>query len=206
MLMTVLKGDLAVKQSKTLIRLFKRMKDFISQPQNIIKNNELLRIAWQTLDNTNEIAEIKENMVTKNNIGEIIRNFTPSLKKDYLFYDGQVFDAYNFISDLVRKAKKEIILIDNYIDDSVLKILNKRENNVIATIYTSHISDNLKIDLAKHNSQYQPINIELFNKSHDRFLIIDNEVYHIGASLKDLGKRMFVLSKLDFSKEEIICK
>lgn len=206
MLMTVLKGDLAVKQSKTLIRLFKRMKDFISQPQNIIENNELLHIAWQTLDNTNEIAEIKENMVTKNNIGEIIRNFTPSLKKDYLFYDGQVFDAYNFISDLVRKAKKEIILIDNYIDDSVLKILNKRENNVIATIYTSHISDNLKIDLAKHNSQYQPINIELFNKSHDRFLIIDNEVYHIGASLKDLGKRMFVLSKLDFSKEEIICK
>ena len=87
-----------------------------------------------------------------------------------IFYNGQIFDAYNFISDLIRKAKKEIILIDNYIDDSVFKILNKREENVSATIYTSKISDNLKLDLDKHNSQYYPINIEIFNKSHDRFL------------------------------------
>ena len=116
-----------------------------------------------------------------------------------VFYNGQIFDAYNFISDLVRKAKNEIILIDNYIDDSVLKILNKREDNVSATIYTAHISENLKLDLEKHNSQYQPINIKQFNKSHDRFMIIDNEVYHIGASLKDLGKRMFAFSKMENS-------
>ena len=121
-----------------------------------------------------------------------------------IFYDGQIFDAYNFISDLIRMAKKEIILIDNYIDDAVLKILNKRKDNVSATIYTSHISENLKLDLQKHNSQYQPINIEHFNKSHDRFLIIDDDVYHIGASLKDLGKRMFAFSKMEISKEIIL--
>lgn len=121
-----------------------------------------------------------------------------------IFHDGQIFDAYNFISDLVRKAKNEIILIDNYIDDSVLKILNKREDNVSATIYTAHISETLKLDLEKHNSQYQPINIEQFNKSHDRFMIIDNEVYHIGASLKDLGKRMFAFSKMEIGKEMIL--
>lgn len=121
-----------------------------------------------------------------------------------VFYNGQIFDAYNFISDLIRMAKKDIILIDNYIDDSVLKILNKRENKVSATIYTAHISENLKLDLEKHNSQYQPINIEQFNKSHDRFMIIDNEVYHIGASLKDLGKRMFAFSKMEIGKEIIL--
>lgn len=121
-----------------------------------------------------------------------------------VFYNGQIFDAYNFISDLVRKAKNEIILIDNYIDDSVLKILNKRADNISATIYTAHISENLKLDLEKHNSQYQPINIKQFNKSHDRFMIIDNEVYHIGASLKDLGKRMFAFSKMEIGKEIIL--
>ena len=121
-----------------------------------------------------------------------------------VFYNGQIFDAYNFISDLIRMAKKDIILIDNYIDDSVLKILNKREDNVSATIYTANISENLKLDLEKHNSQYQTINIEQFNKSHDRFMIIDNEVYHIGASLKDLGKRMFAFSKMEIGKEMIL--
>ena len=111
-----------------------------------------------------------------------------------------------FLSDLVRMAKKEIILVDNYIDDSVLKILNKRENNVSATIYTSHISENLKLDFDKHNSQYQPINIERFNKSHDRFLIIDDDVYLIGGSIKDLGKKVSTFIKLNIHKEEFIAK
>ena len=123
-----------------------------------------------------------------------------------IFYDGQIFDAYTFISDLLRKAQKEIILIDNYVDDSVLKMLNKRADGVSATIYTAHISENLKLDLAKHNSQYQPIKIEHFNKSHDRFLIIDNDVYLIGGSIKDLGKKVSTFVKLSIPKGEFLVK
>ena len=123
-----------------------------------------------------------------------------------IFYEGQIFDAYTFISDLVRKATKEIILIDNYVDDSVLKILNKRADNVTATIYTAHISENLKLDLEKHNSQYQPITIEHLNKSHDRFLIIDDDVYLIGGSIKDLGKKMSTFVKLSVPKGEFLDK
>ena len=123
-----------------------------------------------------------------------------------IFYDGQIFDAYTFISDLVRKAQKEIILIDNYVDDSVLKMLNKRAGGVSATIYTAHISENLKLDLSKHNSQYQPIIIEHLNKSHDRFLIIDDDVYLIGGSIKDLGKKVSTFVKLSVPKGEFLAK
>lgn len=101
-----------------------------------------------------------------------------------IFYNGQIFDAYVFASDLIRRAKSEIILIDNYIDESVLTMLNKRNNDVKVTIYTAKLSKEMKLDLQKHNSQYQPIDIKVFKDSHDRFLIIDDEVYHIGASLK----------------------
>lgn len=121
-----------------------------------------------------------------------------------VFYDGQIFDAYVFASDLIRRAKSEIILIDNYIDESVLTMLNKRNSGVKATIYTANISKELKLDLQKHNSQYQPIDIKVFKDSHDRFLIIDDEVYHIGASLKDLGKKLFAFSKLNIEKEKIL--
>ena len=123
-----------------------------------------------------------------------------------IFYDGQIFDAYSLISDLIRIAKKEIILIDNYIDDSVLKVLNKRKDNVSATIYTARLSENLKLDLDKHNSQYSPINIEVLKKFHDRFLIIDNEVYLIGGSIKDLGKKVSTFVKLNIHKEEFMAK
>jgi len=121
-----------------------------------------------------------------------------------IFCDGQIFDAYTFVSDLVRKARKEIILIDNYVDDSVLKILDKREHSVLATLYTAHFSEKLKLDLEKHNSQYSPINIEVSGKFHDRFLILDDEVWHIGASLKDLGKRVFAFSKMELNKEGVL--
>ena len=121
-----------------------------------------------------------------------------------IFFNGQIFDAYNLISDLIRKAKREIILVDNYVDDSVLKILDKRGKNVFATIYTAHFSEKLQLDLAKHNSQYSPINIKTFKKFHDRFLIIDDDVYHIGASIKDLGKSVFAFSKLGLEKEIIL--
>ena len=102
-----------------------------------------------------------------------------------IFYDGQIFDAWTFVSDIIRSAKSSIILIDNYIDDSVLTLLSKREKNVQATIYTQNLTEQIKLDVKKHNDQYQTIEVKTFNKSHDRFLIIDNEtVYHIGTSLK----------------------
>jgi hypothetical protein len=115
-----------------------------------------------------------------------------------VFFDGQLFDAYELISRIIRSAKKEIILIDNYIDESVLTHLSKRTKNVKAMIYTKSITRVLQLDLERHNSQYPPIKIHELRESHDRFLIIDqNELYHIGASLKDLGKKWFAFSKLD---------
>ena len=114
-----------------------------------------------------------------------------------IFYDGQIFDAYKFATDLIRSAKKSLLLIDNYVDESVLLMLSKRNDGVKADIYTQTISRQLQLDLQKHNSQYPPIDIHTYKKCHDRFLIIDGmEVYHIGASLKDLGKKMFAFSKL----------
>lgn len=124
-----------------------------------------------------------------------------------IFFNGQVFDAYIFVSNLIKSAKKYIILIDNYIDESVLSILSKRNKNVSAVIFTSNLSKQLKLDLKKHNEQYPPIEIRAFNKSHDRFLIIDNEsVYHIGASLKDLGKKWFAFSKIELDPNELLSK
>jgi len=115
-----------------------------------------------------------------------------------IFYDGQLFDAYKFATDLIRTAKKSILLIDNYVDESVLLMFSKRNNGVKADIYTQTISSQLQLDLNRHNSQYPPIKIHAYKKSHDRFLIIDGtDVYHIGASLKDLGKKMFAFSKLE---------
>ena len=115
-----------------------------------------------------------------------------------VFFDGQIFDAYELMSRVIRSAKKEIILIDSYIDETVLTHLGKRAENVAATIYTKSISKTLKLDLEKHNSQYPPIQIQELQNSHDRFLIIDHkELYHIGASLKDLGKKWFAFSKLN---------
>jgi len=122
-----------------------------------------------------------------------------------IFYDGQIFDAYRFASDLVRKAKKSVVLIDNYIDDTVLSLLDKRAENVMAMIYTQSISHQLQLDLNRHNAQYAPIEIKTFNKSHDRFLLIDDEVYHIGASLKDLGKKWFAFTLLhDIKASELL--
>ena len=115
-----------------------------------------------------------------------------------IFHDGQIFDAYKFAADLIRSAKKSILLIDNYVDESVLLMLSKRNSDVKADIYTQTVSHQLQLDLQKHNSQYPPIGIHIYRKCHDRFLIIDcEEVWHIGASLKDLGKKMFAFSRLN---------
>lgn len=122
-----------------------------------------------------------------------------------IFFDGQIFDAYVFVNDLIKKAKKSIVLIDNYVDESVLLMLAKRSKNVKCEIYTQKISEQLKLDLQKHNSQYEAIAITQFKKSHDRFIILDNQdVYHIGASLKDLGKKWFAFSKMEVEADKIL--
>lgn len=124
-----------------------------------------------------------------------------------IFYDGQIFDAYQFVSGIIKSAKKSVILIDNYIDESVLMLLAKRNSKVQATIYTNKVDEQLKCDLEKHNMQYNQVDIKIFKKSHDRFLIIDQHtVYHLGASLKDLGKKWFAFSKMTLNAQEIIEK
>ena len=122
-----------------------------------------------------------------------------------VFHNGQIFDAYKFATDLIKSAKKSLVLIDNYVDESVLLMLSKRETGVSAKIYTSNLSKQLTLDLAKHNKQYPTIEIFKHTTSHDRFLIIDDtEVYHIGASLKDLGKKLFAFSKLNIQPSAIL--
>lgn len=124
-----------------------------------------------------------------------------------IFYDGQIFDAWKFAADLVKSAKKSIVLIDNYIDESVLLLLAKRNKGVEVKIFTSKMSADLKKDIEKFNAQFEPVEVMIFSKSHDRFLIIDNEtVYHIGASLKDLAKKWFAFSKIELDATEMINK
>ena len=124
-----------------------------------------------------------------------------------IFYDGQIFDAYQFASDIIKSATKSIVLIDNYVDESVLTLLSKRNSEVTATIYTASISKQLKLDLKRFNAQYPKVEVKTFTKSHDRFLIVDHAtVYHIGASLKDLGKKWFAFSKIELDAMELINK
>lgn len=117
--------------------------------------------------------------------------------REGVLFDGQIFDAYVFVCDLIKRAHKRIILIDNYIDETVLTLLNKRNRGVLATIYTKRIDDNLRLDIERHNDQYAPINVRTAPNIHDRFLIIDNTLYHIGASIKDLGKKLFAFSQME---------
>ena len=122
-----------------------------------------------------------------------------------IFYDGQIFDAYAFVANLIKSAKKSIILIDNYVDETVLILLSKRSDKVSAMIYTKNISKQLGLDLKKHNEQYPSIEIKEFTKSHDRFLIIDEKtIYHIGASLKDLGNKWFAFSRIKLNAKDLI--
>ena len=133
---------------------------------------------------------------TEEKIDFFVRTSLPPVEG--IFHDGQIFDAYKFAAELIRSAKKSILLIDNYVDESVLLMLSKRNSDVKADIYTQTVSHQLQLDLQKHNSQYPPIGIHIYRKCHDRFLIIDcEEVWHIGASLKDLGKKMFAFSRLN---------
>ena len=124
--------------------------------------------------------------------------------REGVLFDGQIFDAYVFVCNLIRRAHKRIILIDNYIDETVLTLLNKRNRGVLATIYTKRIDDNLHLDIERHNGQYAPINVRTAPHIHDRFLIIDNTLYHIGASIKDLGKKLFAFSQMETSPAVIL--
>ena len=141
---------------------------------------------------------------TENKIEFFVHTSLPPVEG--VFFDGKIFDAYKFASDLIRSAKERIILIDNYVDDTVLQMLDKRQDNVAASIYTKEINAKLKLDVQKHNAQYRPIDIHQFADSHDRFLLIDDNVYLIGASLKDLGKKMFAFSKITFDIDEMLEK
>ena len=125
--------------------------------------------------------------------------------KHGIFFDGQVFDAYVFVADLIKSADKSILLIDNYVDESVLQLFTKRDKNVSVNIYTKNFTKTLYQDLKKHNSQYPKIFIKQFDKAHDRFLIIDKKIiYHFGASLKDLGKKWFAFSKMNMKAMDLI--
>lgn len=127
--------------------------------------------------------------------------------KQGIFYDGQVYDAYLFVSERIKSAKESIVLIDNYCDESVLTLLSKRDAIVRATIYTKNITKQLQLDLQEHNSQYPKIELKKFDSSHDRFLILDEkDVYHIGASLKDLGKKWFAFSKFEMDALDILLR
>ena len=150
-------------------------------------------------DNVQKLAEKVEGMDL-----QIQANLPPNYG---IFFNGQVFDAYNFVSNLIRGAKKSIVLIDNYIDDTVLMHFTKRKKGINFTIFTKNISKQLELDLKKYNEQYEPVEVKIFKDAHDRFLILDNkELYHFGASLKDLGKKWFAFSKMDISSVKVLDK
>lgn len=150
----------------------------------------------------NDVHYLKEKV---NEFDLQIKTSLPS--SEGVFFNGQVFDAYVFVTNLIRTAKESIVLIDNYVDETVLSMLSKRKSGIKATIFTSKSTKQIKLDLQKHNQQYPEIELKTFTKSHDRFLIIDKAVvYHIGASLKDLGKKWFAFSKIEFDAEELIEK
>ena len=132
---------------------------------------------------------------TENKIDFFVRTALPPVEG--IFFDGQIFDAYELACRLIKSAKRRIVLIDNYIDESTLLMLEKRNKNVTATIYTHSIGEQLQLDIDRHNAQYQPITVLRYKKSHDRFLILDDDVYHVGASLKDLGKQWFAIKRMN---------
>jgi hypothetical protein len=184
----VLRSKKAIEVNIQIMRAFVSMRCFITSNAQLFQ-----RIDKKLLEHDNKFEEVFSLIENK------------SIKpKQGIFFDGQIFDAYTFVSDLIRTAKKSIILIDNYVDDSVLTLFSKREKEVKVTIYTKEITKKLELDLKKYNSQYPFIEIKEFKKSHDRFLIIDNTVYHFGASLKDLGKKWFAFSKFDKNAFKLI--
>jgi len=184
MLSAVLRSDVAIKVSVQIMNAFVQMRRMIGQD------------TIQHLRRSNIENKLIEHDQKFNQVFNALEQ--SELPQKGIFFDGQVFDAYGFVADLIRKAERSLILIDNYLDNSVFTLLNKRKKGVNCVCCTKTISKNLKLDLEKHNQQYAAITLRVFKTAHDRFLIIDDqELYHIGASLKDLGKKWFGFSKMD---------
>ena len=185
MLSAVLRSEIAIKVSIEIMNAFVEMRRMLISNASLF--HRLDKIELKQLQSDQKFEEIFKALESHKLHSE-----------KGIFYNGQVFDAYTFVSDIIRNAKTSIILLDNYVDDTVLTLLGKRSDNVTTTIYTKNISNQLRLDLQRYNSQYPFIEIEIFSDAHDRFLIIDNtELYHIGASLKDLGKKWFAFSRMD---------
>ncbi len=194
MLSAVLNSEVAINVSIQIIEAFVTMRKILLE--NALINFRLSNIEQNLLITEQKFEQIFKTLESKTTIAS-----------QGVFFNGQVFDAYTFVSDLIRSAKKEIVLIDNYIDDTVLTHFAKRKKIVECTVYTKNISKQLQLDLKKYNNQYIPIKIKEFKEAHDRFLIIDHkEVYHFGASLKDLGKKWFAFSKMNSSSVSILTK
>ena len=193
MLAGLLRSQIAINANIAIIRAFTAMRRYITY-------NATYCSRFERLESRQLESELKINELFK------ILNEKNTYVKQGVFFDGQIYDAYSFIAELIRSADRRIILIDNYIDDTVLTLLDKRKDNIEATIYTSrNISKGTILDIQKHDAQYGNINIHMFDKSHDRFLIIDDNVYLIGASIKDLGKKWFGFTLMEsISAEEII--
>ena len=187
MLSTVLRSKTAIETSIKIMDAFVSMRFLLAS--NVKVFHRLESIEYEQL----EMKRWREQ--TNSRIDEIFNKINqPEFPQQGIFYDGQIYDAYTFVANLIRDAKSSIVLIDNYIDDTVLTLLDKRNNDVTAAIYTDRISRNLQLDINRHNAQYPPISIGIYRKAHDRFLIVDSKVYHIGASIKDLGKKIFGFS------------
>ena len=201
MLSAVLHTPVAVRVSIQI------MEEFVEMRHTIAANDQIVR-RLETVEH-HQLSLAQHQNETDNKIEEVFRRLDEGQVKPQqgIFFDGQVYDAYQLVSNLIRKAKKRLVLIDNYIDDTVLTMLDKRESGVKATIYTKYIEKPLRLDIARHNSQYAKIDVLTFKKAHDRFLIVDNEVYHIGASIKDLGQRWCTFTLMrDFTAKDLLAK
>jgi hypothetical protein len=206
-LMMVLKGDLAVKQSKTLIRLFKKLKDFAIQIQNVLPSAELQVLALQTQNNTEDIRQMKQQMVTRDELSIVIKDFTdPAIKKDYLFYNGQTVEADIAYSEIYSCAQKSIHIIDNYISLKTLVLLKTVASGVKVTIFSDNVNHGLHLtEFADFQSEYPHVDIELKSSGgiyHDRYIFVDhatpNEmIFHCGGSSKDGGKRVSSISRVE---------
>ncbi len=199
MLSSVLRSKTAIDVNISIMRAFNSMRHFLVDNIAIYKRLETIEY--------HQLEMQKQQSLASEQIDEVFRRLDEGMykPKQGIFFDNQVYDAYSFVSELIKNAKQRIILIDNYVDESVLTLLDKRGENVSATIYTQQISRQLRLDIERHNSQYPVIEVSVFRRSHDRFLCIDDTVYHIGASIKDLGKKWFAFSKMeDFKPDELV--